>query len=173
MPAGHLVQGQLEWVALDHVQASFEYLQGGRVHHPSGQRASAQSPSRWTRVSWCSEGTWCVSICARRLSSCRWAPLKSAWLCCLCILPSGVCTRWSTFPEPSLLQAKQSHLSQPLVVWEMLQCSLWPFGGLCPVAPCLPSTGQRRTRPSTPGVAPPELSRGKGSPPSTCWQRSS
>lgn len=35
---------------------------------------------------------------------------------------------------------------------------------LAPVCPCLPSTG-----PSAPGVALPELSRGAGSSPWTCW----
>ena len=38
-----LKQGHLELVAQDHVQMVFEYLQGGRLHNPSGQPLPALS----------------------------------------------------------------------------------------------------------------------------------
>ena len=60
--------------------------------------ASAQSPSQWKRVSWCWEATSCVSVCARCLWSCHWAPLKGAWLHLLFTLPSAFCTHWWDSP---------------------------------------------------------------------------
>ena len=64
-------------------------------------------------VSWCSEGTSRVSVCACCLWSWHWAPLKRPWLPILCTLPSGFyVSRSDPPPEPSLLQAKQ---------WEVLQ----------------------------------------------------
>ena len=78
--------------------------------------------------------------------------------------------KYSDPPEPSLLQTKQSHLSQPLIIRDMLQS----FHHLC--GPSLYSlqsvhvshTGKPRTGHSTPGVASPLQSRGEGSPPLTC-----
>lgn len=44
---------------------------------PLATCASAQPPQQWRSVSWCSEGTACVSVCALCLWPCHWAPLRS------------------------------------------------------------------------------------------------
>ena len=46
--------------------------------------------------------------------------------------------------------------------------SLWAFTGLFPVCPCFSCTGEPSSGHSPPAVASPVLSRGEGSPPSTC-----
>ena len=76
--------------------------------------------------------------------------------------------------EPSLLQAKKSQLSQALLLKDacVTSESLWPFAGLAAVRPCLSCTGQPSTGHSTPDGASPVLTRGEGSPLSTCWQTS-
>lgn len=38
---------------------------------------SAWAPPQWTRISWCSDCTFHVSVCVHCLWSCHWAPLKS------------------------------------------------------------------------------------------------
>jgi len=75
-------------------------------------------------------------------------------------------------PKPSLLQAGQSQLSQPVLTQDTLQ-SLHHLRGPsldfpppAPVCPCL-LRWEPRTGHSTPGVASPEQSRGEGSPLST------
>jgi len=55
--------------------------------------ASALSSSQWKCAFLWSDRASCVSVCAP-LWSCRWAPLKRAWLRPSCTLPSGTCTHW-------------------------------------------------------------------------------
>lgn len=43
--------------------------------------SSIQSPSQLKSISWCSEGLFCVSVCAHWLLSCHWEPLKGTRLC--------------------------------------------------------------------------------------------
>ena len=63
--------------------------------HLSGQPVPVLShPHSKKVVSWCSEGTCCVSVCAHCLWSCHWAPWKRAWLPLLCTLPSGSYIHW-------------------------------------------------------------------------------
>ena len=59
-----------------------------------------------------------VSVCARCLSSCNWAPLRRAWLP---LLYSPIRYLYTLIrpPEPPLLQAGQSQLGQALHVWQM------------------------------------------------------
>jgi len=69
-------------------------------------------------------------------------------------------------PEPSLLQAGQSQVSQPFLTGDSLQ-SLNRLGGplqggLSPVPPDLSCTGKPRTGHSAPGGASPALSREEG-----------
>ena len=69
------------------------FLISSRMESPqplSATCASAWSPPQWKNVFWCVEGTSCVSVCAHCFWSCHWAPLKRAWLCPLCTLPSGI-----------------------------------------------------------------------------------
>jgi len=55
--------GPLQTVGQDHVQMAFEYLQGGRLHHLSGQPVPVLSlPYSERSVSWCSDGTSYVSV---------------------------------------------------------------------------------------------------------------
>lgn len=58
------------------------------------------------------------SVCAHCLFSVQWAPLTGTWLCLLYSSPLGIN---EILPGPSLLQAKQSHLCQLLLVCQMLQ----------------------------------------------------
>lgn len=65
--------------------------------------ASAWSLTEKT-VSWYSEGTSCVSVCAYCLWSWHWAPLKRVWLQPLYNLPTSSYTHW----EPFLLYADET-----------------------------------------------------------------
>ena len=71
----------------------------------------------------------------------------------------------------SLLQAKQSQLSQTFIIGKVLQLSLslWPYSGPDLTALRLSYTGAPKPRYSIPAWALQELSRGRQSPPSPCW----
>lgn len=71
-------------------------------------------------VSWCSDDPSSVSFCAHSLWSCLWAPLETAGLCPLCVLPSVIYTHEKDPPEPPLLKAKQSQPSQPFLISKVL-----------------------------------------------------
>lgn len=102
----------------------------------------------------------CVSLCPWPLGlSLAPSPLQP---------PPGYLSAGRRCPEPALLQAGQSQLSQPLLMAEMLQ-SLHHLDG--PVLGSLQSvpvscTGQPSSGPSTPGLASLVWSRAEGSPPS-------
>ncbi|XP_050748134.1 poly(U)-binding-splicing factor PUF60 isoform X2 [Gymnogyps californianus] len=64
------------------------------------------------------------------IASCHWAPLRRAWLHLLYPLTRYLYALMRSPPEPSLLQAEQPQLSQPLLR-QMLQ-SLQHLGGLAP-----------------------------------------
>lgn len=81
--------------------------------------ASAWSPSQWKCISWWSDGSSCVSVCAHGLLSCHWGSLKGAWLHPLCILLSAVYTYWQDFPEA--FSRLNSPSSQFCLIWEVLQ----------------------------------------------------
>uniref|UniRef100_A0A8C0A0C6 Uncharacterized protein n=1 Tax=Anas zonorhyncha TaxID=75864 RepID=A0A8C0A0C6_9AVES len=55
------------------------------------------------------------------LLSCHWAPLKTTWLHLLFTSPSVVSDVARSPPEPPLLQAEKSQLSQALLTGEVLQ----------------------------------------------------
>ena len=76
-------------------------------------------------------------------------------------------------PQPSLLQAEQPQLSQPVLTGEVpaLRSSLWPSSGPAPTAPCLSCAEGSRAGHSTPGGVSPERSRGAEFPSSPCWPR--
>lgn len=81
--------------------------------------------SEWKSVSWCSEGTSCVSVCAH----CHWAPLKRDSLHFLCTFPSvslhtlirssRIFTRLNSPSSLSLLECEMlqslNHLCGPLL----------------------------------------------------------
>lgn len=79
--------------------------------------ASAWSPLQWKCVSWCSEGTACISVRAHCLWSCRWA---QAWLCSLHVFPCSIYPQGSSLPELPLLQGEQSQPPQPFLIGGML-----------------------------------------------------
>lgn len=79
-----------------------------------------------------------ISVCSETQSVLQFVPIASCpvtghhWKepgstfftpfnCKECGIPSGIYTVWSYPPEPSLLHAEQSHLSQPSVTGEVLQ----------------------------------------------------
>lgn len=87
----------------------------------------------------------------------------------LCTLPSHTLGK---IPQPSSSPGWTALLPQPFLMEEMFQSLHHLHGPLLasPVAPCPPRTGEPRTGLSTPGAASPVLSKGEGSPPSTCRQ---
>ena len=67
---------------------------------------SALSPTQHESVSWFSEGTFCVPICAHYLLSWHWAPLKSSILFSSSLqILKGI---YKIYSKPHLLQAEQS-----------------------------------------------------------------
>ena len=89
---------------------------------PWADCSSAPSPSKWRSFSPCLDGTSYASVCARCPLSCRWELLKRVWphvhLTPTLKIFAGICKVPS---QPSLLQAEQAQLPQPLLVGEMLQ----------------------------------------------------
>ena len=83
--------------------------------------------------------------------------------------PPGYLSTGMRCPEPALLQAGQSQLSQPLLTAEMLQSLHHLPGPVLDSAQSVPvsCTGQPSSGPSTPGLASLVWGRGEGSPPST------
>lgn len=69
----------------DHVQATFEALQGGDTTASLCSLCQCSiKPCSAEVLPRCSEGTSCVLVYPHCLLSWCWAPLKRAWLCCLC-----------------------------------------------------------------------------------------
>lgn len=83
--------------------------------------ASAQSLQQWKNVSWCSEGTTCVSVCVFCLWLCHWTPLRSPGSILFAHLIQVFIYIGETSFGPSLLQAEQSQLSQLLLISHTLQ----------------------------------------------------
>lgn len=80
------------------------------IHKCSGKYQCSVT-STVKRVSWCSEGTSHILICACCLWSCHWTPLnKRPFLCSLYTFPSGTYIYWRDHPKPPLSQAEQSQL---------------------------------------------------------------
>lgn len=77
----------------------FKFLKGKRLYS-----LTEQPLTQWKTVSWYSEGTSCVSVCAHCLWSWHWAPLKRVWLQPLYNLPTSSYTHW----EPFLLYADET-----------------------------------------------------------------
>lgn len=154
-PTPPLKERHLEPVAQDHVQTAFEYLKGGRFHNCSGQRVPVLSHLHSQKsISWFPYGTSHVSVCASCLVTGHHQ--KSMWL----YLPS----RFPSEIFKNFLWAKELHLFQPFLIWEMLQSHNHLHDPSLDFALALfvlvsPVTGH-----STPCVASPVLSRGKGSP---------
>ena len=112
-----LKQGHLEPVAW----MAFEYLQGGALHSFSGQPVPVLSHSHGGKAFLMFRGNLlCFSLCPLPLVLPLGTTEKS-------LVPSFVhppfsclCTSMRS-PQPSLLQVKQSRLSQPFLIGEMLQ----------------------------------------------------
>jgi len=86
-PITLLEQGHVEQPAQNDVQMDFEYLQGKKLHNPSGQPVSGINPPHSKKLfPYVSD----VSVSGYYLWSCHWASLKRAWLHPLCTLPSGI-----------------------------------------------------------------------------------
>ena len=83
--------------------------------------ACVSAPSQSKSVSWCSEGTPLVSVCAHCLWYCHWAPLRRPWLRRLCNLPQVSAHVDKILSEPCLLPGEQSQLPQPFLIAEMCQ----------------------------------------------------
>lgn len=66
------------------------------------------------------------------IASCP-APLKRAWLCCVCALPSGIYTYWYDPYMPRQAILASHHRKDASVP----SSSSWLFTGLTPVCPCL------------------------------------
>lgn len=103
-------------------------------------------------VSWWLKGASCVSVCAHCLCSWHWAPLKEAWLCLLCIIPSHIYRHWWNPPFPgwtvsALSFSSEERCSSPFIILLDFHWSL-----SC-IYPCLFFTEEPRTEPSMAGVA--------------------
>jgi len=70
--------GHLNQVALDHVQSSFKYLQGWRVHNLSGQYVPVFEHPH-SKFFLGLNGIYCISAFAHCLLSCYWLPLRKVW----------------------------------------------------------------------------------------------
>lgn len=84
---------QAELIAQVHVQMSFEYLQGWRLHMCSGQPVPVLLHPHSTECLLTVRGNLLCLICASCLLSCHWTPLKRAWLCVLGAMLSGIYPR--------------------------------------------------------------------------------
>lgn len=168
-------QGQLELITQDLVHSGVVYIQG-YFHNLSGQVCPVFDHSHNKKnlgfFSLCSSGISCISIFAHWLWSFQWAPLSRA---CLYLLHSPFPIRYlqTLIRSPqNFLQCKQCQLSRTLfmVLQGALspQSSQWPFTRIPPVCPCLSRIRQPRT-----GCFTLVLTRGEGSPSSTCSQHSS
>lgn len=109
------------------VQMAFKYLRGQRCHNLPGQLLPVLSyphsknvfPSVWTKPP--------VLVCAHYLWSCHWATenkvlpssLHPPFRYLVTLMRSSVSLHFSHLAE-------QPHLSQPFLVWEILQC-LQPY----------------------------------------------
>lgn len=115
------------------------------------------------KFSWCSDGTSCVPVCTHCLLPSHWAPLRRAWPCLLCILPSGICGHPCNAPSllfcrlsspSSLCLSSQERCPSPLNILVALHCTL---SGVS----MSPSVLGHITVHSTPGLVSPMPSRGK------------
>ena len=90
VPTPLLKQGHLEPVAQDVSRWLLNISSNETLQPPWATCSDAQSTSQWRSVSWCSDRTSCISICAHVLWSCHWASLKRAWLHPIHIPLSGI-----------------------------------------------------------------------------------
>lgn len=106
-----------------------------RLHNPGLRPACARAPSTAKQsASWSSGRTSHRPVCARYFLSSLWAPLTGAWLCSLCILPSGNYGRWWD-PPLSLLFPR---LCSPITLFSQERCSR-PFITLVALCWTLPT----------------------------------
>lgn len=107
-----LKQGHLEMSAQDHIQTAFEYVQGGKLSSSLGNLCQYSVTFTVEICAWCSDRASWVSFYAHCLLSCHQSPLDTGCLCPLCIV--YLLYNWWDCPEPSLFQAEQPQLDQPL-----------------------------------------------------------
>lgn len=98
-----LKQGHLQQVAQDHVQTVLSISK--KIPHSLSTTCSSALVTLTVEISWCPEGTSCISFCAHCLLSCQWAPLKRTPSSCTLLFSSGIYIHWWDIPEPALLQA--------------------------------------------------------------------
>lgn len=123
------------------------------VASPPPQAACASAPQAGGKLFLMGREKPWGSVCAHRPQS--WLP---TWL----RPPSRYVHTSVRSPEPLTGELLQSS--------ELLSGLSLDSSSLSHLSPRLSCTGEPRTGPSTPGVAPPALSRGEGCPPSPCWQ---
>lgn len=73
-----------------HVQVDFEDIRGGDYTTSLDNVCQCSITCTVRSASWCSGGSFCVSVCAQCLLSCPWQPLKIVWLHPLCTVPSDI-----------------------------------------------------------------------------------
>lgn len=106
------VQSKLCWSRF--LKACQDCLQRWRLL--SGQPASVfDHPHHKKSYFWGLNGISCILVCARCLLAIPWVPLRGTWLHQLCLSP------WTGSPWAFSSLGQQSRLSQPLLVWQMLQ----------------------------------------------------
>jgi len=113
-------QEQLEQSAQWRAQLDFEYLWEWRLHSHFGHPVPVCEYHHSECVFLCLNGISYISVCAHCLLSSHWATLKRCSLHLRFFLLQILITR-RRFPWVFLLQAEQSHLFQPLLLWQILQ----------------------------------------------------
>jgi len=127
-----------------------------------GSLFGALSPSQKRSFSSYSDGTSCVPVFAHFPLFCCWALLQRAHSNHLTSALYIFISIDQIPPQPSLLQAQQTQVSQPFPVWGTLQPSHHLHDPLLDIsARYLFCTGEPRTGCSTPDVASPGQSRGE------------
>lgn len=118
-PVPPLKQGPTELIAQDHAQMAFEWLQGGRLKKVSGQFMPVLSHSHNNKkVSWCSEGNSCVSVCTHcsgTFSGHHWREPGSVLFAALFQVFIDI----GKIPHSLLFSRLFSKLSQPFFIGEM------------------------------------------------------
>lgn len=149
------MQGHLPWLAAQgHVQMAFEYLHSWRLHSLSGQPVPMPShpysqkvlPDVLTEPPVFHFMPFLLSLGTNENSP----PLASLHL------SSGIYIHWWDPTQPSFLQTKQSQVSQPFCVGEMLHHLSIPLT----LEQMHASLGEPRAGHSTAGVASAAMNRG-------------
>jgi len=150
---------------------AFEYLQGWRFHHFSGQlMLVVHHPHRrevFPKVQRTSAVLQSASIVSCPVAEHQWKQSGSIFFA-----PSLQAFIYMSMIPLSLLFSRLNSPSQSFLVREMIRSPHALCGPLLDslVCPSLSCMWESRTGHRTPGMTSSVLSRGEGSPPFTCWQ---